>query len=317
MSPFDPPVGSPQSVEPPHQLRRRRRNRRASVALASVGLIGAGIVGVGQLVSADRSDVRAATGESAPPVTTAPTAAAPAEPDETPATTVADDPVTDDADDRRIDIDLGEFDAGVIGSLAECLGLPSFQTGADGPLDPGEMPEDLGAFLDELFSGGTHGPFADGELDAWLDEWLSGVIGDSGPVANSDTTLDLDVWLDEFSTVLEDGAPDGQVTVSGPDGVTVIDLGDDGSVTISRDGGTLSIETEGDATVIDFDELLGDLGDWLGDDVPVAGEGDAVTSAELERWLDELLADVPTDLPEFGSVDGAGVQACVDDVLGR
>ncbi len=299
--------------------------------MASVGLVGAGIVGVGQLVSADRTDGGIS---AAAPVTASPTTAAPAR-------TVADDPVADEPD-RRIDLDLGEFDGGVIGSLAECLGLPPFQTGDD-PLAPGPMPEDLGAFLDDLFSGDGQGPFGDGELDAWLDEWLSGAIGDSGPSGdgplgsgempedlgafldelfpNSEqgpfADGELDAWLDEFSTVLEDGATDGRVTVSGPDGVSVIDLGDDGSVTISRDDGTLSIETEGDATVMDFDELLGDLGDWLGDDVPVAGEGDGATTAELERWLDELLADVPTDLPEFGSVDAAGVQACVDDVLGR
>ncbi|MCB0966430.1 MAG: hypothetical protein KDB37_06305 [Ilumatobacter sp.] len=62
----------------------------------------------------------------------------------------------------------------------------------------------------------------------------------------------------------------GSVTVLGPDGPTLVDLGDgDASVTIERDGdtGELTVTTDGTASTVDLDGLddLGALlGDWAG-----------------------------------------------------
>ena len=55
-------------------------------------------------------------------------------------------------------------------------------------------------------------------------------------------------------------ADGGSVTVAGPDGVSIIDLGENGSVTVTKAGGEITVETDGDATVSDLEDLFGDFG---------------------------------------------------------
>ena len=91
--------------------------------------------------------------------------------------------------------------------------------------------------------------FEGGEFDfddIPMGEWLEG-----------DTPFDLE----DFEQIPW-GEVGSQVTVTGPDGVTIIDLGDgDGSVTITQNDGEISIATDGDATVSELEDLFGDFED--------------------------------------------------------
>jgi hypothetical protein len=83
---------------------------------------------------------------------------------------------------------------------------------------------------------------------------------------------------------------DGTVTVLGPDGPTIIDLGDgEASVTISRDAdtGDLTITTEGTASELDLGDVLGEL-------------------PGLDGHLDQMMPFEPLD-PER-------LQSCLDEL---
>lgn len=285
MNPFEaPPSGAPVAVDAPTPSDPGpRRGRMALVALLAAGLVGGGIAGVSQLVSADRPELGSAapddpSDETVPPVDgTTP----PADDD-----TREGDDVTDERRDGQIVIDLddedpvvielGDLDEAAFDRLHECLGLPAFEFGEwrPGQLPPGALDDffdDLPIDLDELH----------GDLAAEL-----GDLGDLGPLGGE------------------------SVTVAGPDGVSVIDLGENGSVTITKEDGEVTIDTSGDATVKDLDELFGDLGSVFG--------GAFDDGAFDEGAFDEFLEGLPNvdDLPDFEPIDPGAVRACIDEVLG-
>jgi hypothetical protein len=298
MNPFDlPPSGAPFSVDAPEPTPdsgpdRPRRGRTALVAVLTLGLVGGGVAGVSQFASADRPDLAVAAQDEPTDDTVAPA-------DDEATDEAATDESTDDGtpqdeaeptrdgeividtgDGAPVVIDLGDLDVGRAGELAECIGLPSFD--ADGrfgeftPGDwaPGERPLDLEELLADL-------PFDLDALEELERDWAT-EIGDIGDLAG------------------------GSVTVVGPDGVSVVDLGENGSVTVTTDDGELTVSTEGDATVSELDDLFGEFGS-------IFERGSAGLDDELFHDLldDELFHD----LPGFESIDPDAVQSCIDEVL--
>lgn len=295
MNPFEQPPTTPRvSTDPPADTPTPRRGRMALVALASAGLVAGGIVGVSAVGSADD-----------PRLETSDVAAAAADDDTTTTTTVMTDDgdtTTDDGDtgeqsvvDGEIVIDLGGgepivIDVGDVGDLdgeqfaelGECLGLPFLDLGPMGDL-PFEFP--------------------DGEFEAWIDE-LPGVFGDF------ELPEGAEFDIGEFAMV-----PDGEVTVFGPDGMTVIDLGDgDASVTITRDGetGELAITTDGTATEQTFDDLFGDI--EFGELPEFPGEFDELSPDEIEEMLGELPEFDFGEFPMFDDVDPERVNDCLAEL---
>lgn len=301
MNPFDqPPTTPPVSVDPAPRDPAgpigpepgRHRGRVALVALAAVGLVVGGLVGVSQLVSADRP----AVDESA--AATPDDGAEPIDPvdegddeGDSEGPSVDGEIVIDDGDGDPIVIDLGEgtVDGRSFESIAECLGLPAF---LDGPMVddfPFDRFEELP--LDDLELGELD---LDGlDLDG-LDE---GALGELGLF----------------------GSGGAHVTVLGPDGVQIIDLGEgDGSVTITQEDGEITITTDGDATVTELPDLLGELGELGEWREGVPGEFDP------EQLFDELFDEgVFDELPAvdemldgtfegFEPVDPAAIEACLD-----
>ena len=211
----------------------------AVAAVAAAGLVGVGLVGVSQFASADDPQLDAAS---------QPASASAAGDDEAPPTTEGETPTpppTTEGDvdqsrsvDGQIVIDTGDGPPMVI-DLGECLGANGdlFDFGIDGEAFP--FGED---FDPETF-------FEDFDPSEFFDRLPS----DQGA---------FEVF----------GADTGNmVTVMGPDGPTLYDLGDgDGSVTVTQTDGVVTVETSGDVTKVDIADLFGDL------------------SSEFERFSEEL-----------------------------
>ncbi len=97
------------------------------------------------------------------------------------------------------------------------------------------------------------------------------------------------------------------VTVMGPDGLSVVELGDaDGSVTITQKDGTVTIDTEGSATVKEMQDVLGAI------ELPDLG------SLDLEQMFEGLLEDfpfdgmdLPGDLGSFEFPDQGKLEECL------
>jgi len=274
MNPFDqPPTEPPVSFDPPSATPSGggpRRGRMAWAALAAAGLVGGGIVVAGQLASAD---------DSVPDV-----AEQPAEEEQTGDEQTGDEQTGDEdagrpSIDGEIVLDDGDGDPLVIdlGAIGECLG-PIFESG---PLfDGGPMSEWDGEGmppLDEL-------PFPP-EFEQRMEEFLD------------DLSIDDLEGLDDGVRIFGSGG--STVTVVGPDGVEVIDLGEgDATITIEQSGGELTIETEGDATVAelpDFGQFLPELGE--------SGSGELdLGELDPEQWSDQL----PFELGD--------IESCLDDL---
>ena len=296
MNPFEhPPTSFPESTEPPIALTSSaasgRRGRMALVALASAGLLGGGIVAVSQFASADE-----------PVLTTA-----------TP-TTIDDEEPTGEPSEQPGDgsggasgevvIDLGNGDEPIVLNLGElgqsfddlaaCLDFPMFgEFSADGELP--DMP----------MVDGEAGGELDGDLQQMIDEILGGLdlenlelenldLGDLGTLHES---LDLEnpdgSLADDFGDFSLDGS---HITVMGPDGLSVIELGDgDGSVTITKTDGELTISTDGDATVQDLPDFS-QMMPMFDDDMSELDLGD------LD--LDEM----------FGEFDMSKIESCIADL---
>ena len=285
MNPFDTPPTTPRvSTDPPVDTPAPRRGRMALVALASAGLVAGGIVGVSAVGSADD-----------PQLETSDVAAAAAGDDTT--TDDDGDGDTGDAGDRggpsvdgEIVIDLGDgepivIDVGDVGDLdgeqfaelGDCLGLPFLDLGPMGDL-PFEFPE--------------------GEFEAWIED-LPDVFGEF--------QLPDEFDVGEFAMV-----PDGEVSVFGPDGVTVIDLGEgDGSVTISRDGetGELTITTDGTASEQTLDDLFGEFEFGELPEFPGEFEFGELSPDEIEEVLGEL-----PEFPMFDDFDPERVHDCLAEL---
>lgn len=302
MNPFDlPPSGDPVSVDGPRAPERSRRGRTALVAVVTLGLVGAGVAGVSQFASADRPDLAAAA-QDEPDDTIAP----PDDPVEDPTVDPADDGSGDDpaepsgstdgeividvGDGEPVVIDLGELDADRITDLTECAGLPSFDPDTPfGEFGPGDFPLDLGRLLDDL------------PLDA-----LDDLEGD---------WLEQD-WPTELGGFDLDG---GSVTIVGPDGVSVVDLGDNGSVAVTSDDGEVTISTEGDAQVDDLDDLFGEFGRIF--EQGSGPFGDLFDDEQFDELFDDDFFqqfddDVFDGWPRLESLDVEAIESCIDEVLG-
>jgi len=95
------------------------------------------------------------------------------------------------------------------------------------------------------------------------------------------------------------------VTVIGPDGLSVVELGDgDGSVTITQKDGEVTIDTDGSATVQEMQDLLGAIG------LPDLG------SLDLEQLLEDFPLDrmdqlMPEDFGSFEFPDQGKLEECL------
>lgn len=318
MNPFDmPPSGSPVPMpEPETAAPAPRRGRMALVALLAAGLVAGGIAGVSQLASADQPELATA----APDDSEGSDELLPSD-DESTDDVDNDDAGTDDGDvsvdgeividmggDEPIVLDLGEIE-GDVSQLTECIGLPAFEFDLDGDVG------DFGGFgewdpetfdLEELFGD----EFFE-QLPA-LDE----LFGE----------FDVD---GEFGTFEDFG---GSITVTGPDGVSVIDLGEGGSVTITKNGDELTIESTGDANVQELDDLFGDFGavldgelfgDEFFEEFSTIFEEFGLDDFDLEEFdegaFDEFVEGLPAldELPELEGLDPAAIESCIDEVLGN
>lgn len=302
MNPFDlPPAGAPVSADPPGlnpdpSPSRPRRGRTALVAVLTLGLVGGGVAGVSQFASADRPDLATSAQDEPSDDSIAPVDDESS--DESGEGSGDDAPTGDDrepTDDGQIVLDtgdgdplvldLGDLDIARIGELTECVGLPAFDTdGRLGEFTPddwtsGEFPFDLEELFGEL-------PFDLEALEDLEGDWSteSGDFGDLGDFG-------------EFGDVGGFDLDGGSVTVVGPDGVSVIDLGENGSVTVTADDGELSVSTDGDATVSDLDDLFGELGSFF--------EPGMFGDEQLDR------------LPSFEAIDPEAIESCIDEVLGN
>lgn len=287
MNPFDlppasPPVSTaPPSVGPSSSGRPGGRGRTAAIAVSAAALVGAGLVGISQFASADRPELGDAAGAT-PGTDPGDDSTEPIDP--VPADEPADigDPA-DDGDQPAVDgqivIDDGDGEPIVI--------------------DLGEVTID-GAPLSEL-ADCIGLPFLEG-----------------GPMLELPTEFPIDRFdqmgdlpLGDLSVPGSDGT---HVTVLGPDGVSIIDLGDgDGSVTIAQSDGEVEITTEGDATVQQMSDLIGELGDL----------GDRFENLDPQEIFDEFFADgLPDGFPRFEDGfdleprDPAEIESCLDDLRG-
>ncbi len=132
-------------------------------------------------------------------------------------------------------------------------------------------------------------------------------LPDLGELDDLDDLDDLP-FLDELP-----GLDGTTITITGPDGLEVVTLGDDGSVTITSEDGEVTVETDGDAGVGEID-VLGDidLGDLdLGNLEDVFGE-DAL--GDLEELLGEGLFE---DLEEILGGDLFGEEALGEGPVGE
>jgi hypothetical protein len=304
MNPFDqPPADEPVSLEPPTPLIQQapRRGRMVLVAAAAASLVGAGLIGISQFASADRPEITPSAGEPLPEPSDEDGDSDDGDTDDGEHGPVVEGQIViDNGDGEPIVIDLGEgsINGESMQQFSECIGLPIFGG------EPGESP--FGDFEDFQFEDfeGMFEDFPFGDFEGMLEDFpiedFEGMFEEFGEFGGPG-------HFGEFAT---DGT---HVTVMGPDGLTVIELGDgDGSVTITQQGGELTIDTDGSATVNELDEMLGAI--EFGD----------LESFDLESFdIEEMFEDFPFDrFEDFdpGQFDGfeleipTEIQDCLDAI---
>jgi hypothetical protein len=285
MSPFDlPPSSPPVSFDPPNGpggAPAPRRGRLALVTLAAAGLVGSGLVVAGHMASADEPTLR--TEAASDPAGDTPERSGDESSDmpdtdgtdestddsvdgstDDPTEVVTGEVVIDDGDGEPIVIDLGDGR-----DAFDCIGGPIL----DGPVFDGP-----------IHRGDRRGPVFDEEFAQRIDEFLRELpwdeIGDPGEFVPGDDGVRI------F------GSGGSSITVVGPDGVRVIDLGDgDASVTIEQTDGELTVKTEGDAEVSelpDLGEFVPDLGELDPGQLPDLGDLFPLDPDEIRACLDEL-----------------------------
>lgn len=301
MNPFDqPPADEPVSLEPPTPLIQHapRRGRMVLVAAAAASLVGAGLIGISQFASADRAEITPSAGEPLPEPSDEDGDSDDGDSDDGEHGPVVEGQIViDNGDGEPIVIDLGEgsINGESMQQFGECIGLPVFGG------EPGETPfgdfedfpiEDLEGMLEDF----SFEDFQFGDFEAMLEDF---------PIE------DFEGMLEEFGEFGGPGhfgefATDGtHVTVMGPDGLTVIELGDgDGSITITQDGGEVTIDTDGSATVNELDEMLGaiDFGD--------------LESFDIESFdIEEMFEDFdPSQFEGFEFEIPTEIQDCLDAI---
>lgn len=292
MNPFDQtPATPPVSFDPPNALIRRspRRGRMVFVAVAVAGLIGVGLVGVGQFASADRPEIDPnASGEAlaAPQLDQGDSDQEdPSNGGDDGRTPIVDGEIVfDDGDGEPIVIDLhdGSVNGQSFEQIAECIGLPAFGEGHLFDFGTGEFPfEEFEGMLEDF-------SFGDFTFEEFGDLEHRGEMGGLGPFGGDGT----------------------HVTVLGPDGLNVIELGEgDGSVTITQHDGELTIVTDGEATVSELEDMLGAL------DFPDLGSLD-LEGFDLEQMFGEFPMDrfermLPDDFEGFDFELPVDIQDCL------
>lgn len=295
MNPFDlPPTGVPVDAPRP-ESEHRRRGRTALIAIATVGLIGGGIAGVSQLASADRPDLAAGATDEPSDDTIAPT-----------------DDSTDEASSDEASSDDGRSD-----DQTSDDSNPTDESDESG--EPASDPDDTREGQIVLDDGDGDPVVIDlGDVDLGRIGELTECLGlpafdvrpgEFTPAFPEDFPFDLGE-LGEFDWPVDlDGfdLDGGSVTVVGPDGVSVVDLGENGSVTVTSDNGEITVSTDGDATVSELDDLVGDIGSLL-----ERGGLDGIFGDEA---FDDLLESLPAHRPDFEPLDSDAVQACIDEAL--
>ena len=297
------PSSPPGATSPPPGP---RRGRMAAATVAAAGLIGVGVVGVTQLASADDSDASTAEPSQLAAVGAATEETATSDEITSDGDTTSDvggergpsidgEIVIDLGDGDPVTIDLGDLDADALEAFRECVGIPD--------IDAGELPGAVGDLdlgqIDELLGG----------LDVDLEEWLDGL--DQLELPDVAGRLDGDLFM----------APDGtHITVLGPDGVQIIDLGEgDASVTITQNDGQIEITTDGEATVTEPGDLFSDFMDGLpeldGDiDLPGLLEEFPLDLENLPFDLDSLPDLGEFELPAIDLPSADQLQSCLDQL---
>ena len=302
MNPFDqPPADEPVSLEPPTPLIQQapRRGRMVLVAVAAASLVGAGLIGISQFASADRAEITPSAGEPLP------------EPS-------AEDGDTDDGDHDDGDSDDGEHGPVVEGQIVidNGDGEPIVIDLSEGSIN-GESMEQFGECVGLPVFGGEPGESPFGDFEDFPFEDFEGML-EEFPFGDFEAMLE-DFPIEDFEGMFEEfgefGGPghfgefatDGtHVTVMGPDGLTVIELGDgNGSVTITQDGGEVTIDTDGSATVNELDEMLGaiDFGDLESFDIESFDIEEMFEDFDIEEMIEDFEFEIPTE-----------IQGCLDAI---
>ena len=261
------------------------------VAAAAAGLVGAGLVGVSQFASADRPELTPSATDETLPEPSDEQQGDGDQDDREGVPSVDGQIVIDNGDGEPIVIDLGEgsINGESMHEFAECVGLPVLGG------EPGEFPfEDLEGMFEEFPFEDLEGmfeefPFEDleGMLEDFPFEDLEGMFEEFGGPGH----------VGDFGMFGSDGA---HVTVMGPDGLSMIELGDgDGSVTITQQDGEITIDTDGSATVSELDEMLG-----------------AIEFGDLESFdLEEMFEDFdPGQFEGFEFELPGDIQDCLDGI---
>jgi len=272
-------------------------------AVAAAGLMGAGLVGVSQFASADRPELT--------PMASDDTLPAPSDAEQQEDGQQGDDHdggahepsvdgqiVIDSGDGEPLVIDLGEgsINGESMAQFSECLGLPFF-SGEPGESPFGDFEEFEGMFEDFPFDE------FDGILEEFSIEDFEGMFEQFGGLSGPG----------HFGQLAPDGA---HVTVMGPDGLTVIELGDgDGSITITQQGGEVTIETDGSATVSELDEILGaiEFGDLESFDL----ESFDMESFDIEEMFENFSFDMEGMFEDFDPGEfeiPVDIQDCLDSI---
>jgi hypothetical protein len=225
----------------------------ALVALASAGITAGGVVAVGQFATADRP-----TGGdvvAAQPVSTEAIGTVPPATAPTPEPGDGGEPVVTGDGTITVQVGDGEPITVDLGDLGVFGGTDDF-----GP---------IGECLGQLF---------DFEFDVDVEPNGDVRVGDLPP-------LSIPPFGDVFGG--------GHVAVIDDGGMTVADFGDgDGSITITKQGDTITVTSEGDVTVQDLDDLMGEM--------PMLDES----------WFDQNWSDVSGDVP---FPDFELIQECLDN----
>lgn len=274
MNPFDQPPTGPPAYPPSVAAPGGPEGPRRG-RMALAALAAAGLVGGGIVVAGQFASADRPSLDAA--ATVDDPAPEPDVPDGDGVPSIDGEIVIDDGDGEPFVLDLG--------AISACL-APIFEGGP-------------------LF-GGEGAPLFDEEFEQRMEEFLDGLdLSELGELGELDA-------LDDGVRIFGSGG--STVTVVGPDGVEIIDLGDgDATITIEQTDGELTIETEGDATIVelpDLGQLLPDLGELDLGELDL-GELDL---GDLEDWGDRLPFDpeaiesclgdlAPTDQSDPGSAD--------------
>ena len=281
------------------------------VAAAAASLVGAGLIGISQFASADRAEITPSAGEPLPEPSDEDGDSDDGDSDDGDSGDGEHGPVVegqiviDNGDGEPIVIDLseGSINGESMEQFGECVGLPVFggESGESPFGDFEDFPfEDFEGMLEEFGEFGEFGDF-EAMLEDFPIEDFEGMFEEFGEFGGPG-------HIGEFAT---DGT---HVTVMGPDGLTVIELGDgNGSVTITQDGEEVTIDTDGSATVNELDEMLGaiDLGVLESFDLESFDIEEMIEDFDIEEMFEDF---DPSQFEGFEFEIPTEIQECLDAI---